>query len=93
MIVKEIMVRKRESYEEGTGTYKAHLRAEGDDGKIELTLSPGSIRKILEVVKQDASVRAQVMASKVGDAVDDASNELVLSHETNLLEGPFGELD
>jgi hypothetical protein len=71
MQLKTLTIRRRESYESGSGSLYAEAMFEGPGGKIEVELAPGFIVRVLSLIEEDAADRAKRLASSVQTAMID----------------------
>ena len=82
MKVKQLLVKRQESYEQDAGQFRGMVSLVGDQGEQSLTLSPASISKIFEVIREDATAKAKLQAKMVTGALQDAADEPLLLEQT-----------
>ena len=78
MKVTRLEIKRQESYEAEAGQLKGIVTLTGDAGQQTLTLSPGTIGRIFEVLKEDAVAKAKFQAKVAGNAIQDAADEVRL---------------
>ena len=78
MKVTRLEIKRQESYEMDAGQLKGIVTLTGAAGMQSLVLSPGSISRIFEVIKEDAVVQAKMQAKAADRALQDAADEPLL---------------
>ena len=78
MKVTELRIKRQESYETDAGQLKGIVTLTGAAGVQSLVLSPGSIARIFEVIKEDAVEQAKIQAKAADRALKDAVDEPLL---------------
>jgi hypothetical protein len=66
------------SYESNAGQYVGLVELTGFHGKQIVTLSPGSIAKVFEVIREQVAVTAKAAAREVPAAMQDAADSVGL---------------
>lgn len=74
MKVTELRIKRQESYESDAGQLKGVVTLTGPVGQQSLVLSPGSIARIFEVIKEDAVTQAKMQAKAADRALQDAAD-------------------
>lgn len=74
MKVTELRIKRQESYESDAGQLKGVVTLTGSAGQQSLVLSPGSIARIFEVIKEDAVTQAKMQAKAADRALQDAAD-------------------
>jgi len=81
MKVENLLIERKASYDTDYPNQLVGLvQLKGDNGKMEVKLSPAIVAKIFVLVKEDAERVANYNASQIGQAVDNAAGEYLLSH-------------
>lgn len=81
MKVENLLIERKASYDsEYPSQLVGLVQLKGDNGKMEVKLSPAIVAQIFILVKQEAERVAKYNASQIGQAVDDAAGEYLLSH-------------
>lgn len=78
MKVTRLEIKRQESYESDAGQLKGIVTLTGTAGQQSLVLSPGSISRIFEVIKEDAVAQAKMQAKAADRALQDAVDEPLL---------------
>lgn len=78
MKVTRLEIKRQESYESDAGQLKGIVTLTGTAGQQSLVLSPGSISRIFEVIKEDAVAQAKRQAKAADWALQDAADEPLL---------------
>ena len=91
MKVKQLLIKRQESYESDAGQFRGMVSLIGDQGEQSLTLSPASLSKIFEVLREDATNKAKMQAKLAAFALKDAADEPLLLEQT--IQVPGGEDD
>lgn len=78
MKVTRLEIKRQESYESDAGQLKGIVTLTGTAGQQSLVLSPGSISRIFEVIKEDAVAQAKMQAKAADRALQDAADEPLL---------------
>lgn len=78
MKVTRLEIKRQESYETDAGQLKGIVTLTGSAGQQSLVLSPGSISRIFEVIKEDAVAQAKMQAKVADRALQDAADEPLL---------------
>ena len=78
MKVTRLEIKRQESYESDAGQLKGIVTLTGTAGQQSLVLSPGSISRIFEIIKEDAVAQAKVQAKAADRALQDAADEPLL---------------
>lgn len=78
MNVTRLEIKRQESYETDAGQLKGIVTLTGAAGMQSLVLSPGSISRIFEVIKEDAVAQAKMQAKAADRALQDAADEPLL---------------
>ena len=78
MKVTRLEIKRQESYETDAGQLKGIVTLTGAAGQQSLVLSPGSISRIFEVIKEDAVAQAKMQAKAADRALQDAADEPLL---------------
>ena len=78
MKVTRLEIKRQESYESDAGQLKGIVTLTGTAGQQSLVLSPGSISRIFEVIKEDAVTQAKMQAKAADRAIQDAVDEPML---------------
>lgn len=73
MQLKTLTIRRTDSWEQEKGL-KATANFEGPGGKLEIELAPGFIVKVLNLIEEDATLRAKKLARSVETAMIDATD-------------------
>ena len=89
MKLNSLTIRRRESYESGSGQLAAQAVFEGPGGTMQIDLAPGFIVRVLALIEEDAAQRATRLAASVTTAMIDAIDtaRLVESDKPLQLEG------
>ncbi len=88
MNVTELRIKRQESYESDAGQLKGIVTLTGSAGQQSLVLSPGSIARIFEVIKEDAVTQAKMQAKAADRALQDAADEPLLLAASEVKELP-----
>ncbi len=72
MKVKELKIRRPESYETSEFGFKGTVTVDGEYGTQEFRLSPAAISRIFAQIQQEIGATAQRVAGQVGVAMQDA---------------------
>lgn len=88
MKVTELRIKRQESYESDAGQLKGIVTLTGSAGQQSLVLSPGSIARIFEVIKEDAVTQAKMQAKAADRALQDAADEPLLLAASEVKELP-----
>lgn len=83
MKVKQLLIKRQESYESDAGQLKGIVSLIGDEGEQSLVLSPGSLSRIFNIVKDDAAAKARAQAAQTASALQAASDEPLLLELSN----------
>ena len=78
MKVTRLEIKRQESYESDAGQLKGIVTLTGTAGKQSLVLSPCSISRIFEIIKEDAVAQAKVQAKAADRALQNAADEPLL---------------
>ena len=78
MKVTRLEIKRQESYEPDPGQLKGIVTLTGTAGQQSIVLSPGSIARIFEVIKEDAVTKAKMQAKAADRALQDAADEPLL---------------
>ena len=88
MKVTRLEIKRQESYETDAGQLKGIVTLTGAAGQQSLVLSPGSISRIFEVIKEDAVAQAKMQAKAADRALQDAADEPLLLAASEVKELP-----
>lgn len=88
MKVTRLEIKRQESYETDAGQLKGIVTLTGAAGMQSLVLSPGSISRIFEVIKEDAVAQAKMQAKAADRALQDAADEPLLLAASEVKELP-----
>ena len=88
MKVTRLEIKRQESYETDAGQLKGIVTLTGAAGQQSLVLSPGSISRIFEVIKEDAVAQAKMQAKAADRALQDAADEPMLLAASEVKELP-----
>lgn len=88
MKVTRLEIKRQESYESDAGQLKGIVTLTGTAGQQSLVLSPGSISRIFEVIKEDAVAQAKMQAKAADRALQDAADEPLLLSASEVKELP-----
>lgn len=77
MRVKNLVIERKSSYDEDS-PLEGKVQMEGLNGKMEVKLTPQTIAKIFQYIKQDVERTAKYNAQQAGEAVDNAEGECKL---------------
>lgn len=88
MKVTRLEIKRQESYESDAGQLKGIVTLTGTAGQQSLVLSPGSISRIFEVIKEDAVAQAKMQAKAADRAMQDAADEPMLIGASEVKELP-----
>ncbi len=88
MKVTKLEIKRQESYEADAGQLKGIVTLTGTAGQQFLVLSPGSISRIFEVIKEDAVAQAKTQAKAADRALQDAADEPLLITASEVKELP-----
>ena len=81
MKVENLVIERRASYDNDYPNQLVGLvQVKGEHGKMEIKLSSTVVSKIFVLVKEDAERVAKYNSSQVGQAVEEASGEYLLTH-------------
>lgn len=86
MKVTRLEIKRQESYEKDAGQLKGIVTLTGSAGQQSLVLSPGSISRIFEVIKEDAVAQAKMQAKAADRALKDAADEPLLIEASEVKE-------
>ena len=78
MKVTRLEIKRQESYETDAGQLKGIVTLTGAAGVQSLVLSPGSLSRIFEVIREDAVAQAKMQAKAADRALQDAADEPLL---------------
>jgi len=78
MKVEVLHIERRASYEDYPNQLAGTVQLKGDNGKMEVKLSMGTVARIFEVIKEDAAFLAKDNAGKTEAAIDNAKHEVLL---------------
>lgn len=88
MKVTRLEIKRQESYETDAGQLKGIVTLTGSAGQQSLVLSPGSIARIFEVIREDALAQARMQAKAADRALQDAADEPLLLAASEVKELP-----
>ena len=88
MKVTRLEIKRQESYETDAGQLKGIVTLTGAAGQQSLVLSPGSISRIFEVIKEDAVAQAKIQAKAADRALQNAADEPLLLAASEVKELP-----
>lgn len=88
MKVTRLEIKRQESYETDAGQLKGIVTLTGSAGQQSLVLSPGSVARIFEVIKEDAVAQAKMQAKAADRALQDAADEPLLLAASEVKELP-----
>lgn len=88
MKVTKLDIRRQEAYEPDAGQLKGIVTLTGAAGQQSLVLSPGSVSRIFEVIREDAVAQAKMQAKAADRALQDAADEPLLLAASEVKELP-----
>ena len=88
MKVTRLEIKRQESYETDAGQLKGIVTLTGAAGQQSLVLSPGSLSRIFEVIREDAVAQAKMQAKAADRALQDAADEPMLLAASEVKELP-----
>ena len=88
MKVTRLEIKRQESYESDAGQLKGIVTLTGAAGQQSLVLSPGSISRIFEIIKEGAVAQAKLQAKAADRALQDAADEPLLLAASEMKELP-----
>jgi len=88
MKVTRLEIKRQESYETDAGQLKGIVTLTGAAGMQSLVLSPGSVSRIFEVIKEDAVTQAKMQAKAADRALQTAADEPLLLAASEVKELP-----
>ena len=88
MKVTELRIKRQGSYEPDAGQLKGIVTLTGSAGQQSIVLSPGSISRIFEVIKEDAVTQVKTQARVADRALQDAADEPLLLAASEVKELP-----
>ena len=82
MQVKSINIKIQESYQADAGQYKGKVEMADERSSQTLDLSPATLSRIFQVIREDAKSEAMRMASATHRAVEDAEHAPLLIEQS-----------
>jgi hypothetical protein len=84
MYVQSLEIKKRERYEEDAGQLKGTVILAGDQGGMQINLSPEALTRIFKVIKEEVVDRAHNNAARAAGALSDAEHGAYLEKASHV---------
>ena len=92
MRLKALAIARRESWESNSGSLNGSVKLEDEGGEVVVNLSPGAIARLVGVIAQEVTQRAQKDAQLVRSGMAEAADECLLIESDGIINGELAKL-